>query len=128
MVIKGTYIRNQYGQFKYDRPKFYAEVERQTGVRLEQGTLNIQCVPEDFVEIPEPSIRIEGLDQIDIDANQFLRIGPCSIRGIQGFQILPVEKPNRKRGHHDDGIIEVSLEKTLDDLRGGEELEVTFPG
>jgi CTP-dependent riboflavin kinase len=127
MVIKGTYIRNQCGQFKNDRPKFYAEVERQTGVKLERGTLNIRCVPEDFVEIPEPSIRIEGVDDIDIEHNQYLLIGVCWISGIQGYQILPMEKPNSRRGHHAEGIIEVSLEKKLDDLRDGEELEVTFP-
>lgn len=125
MVIKGRYIKSGLGHFSQYRPKFYAEVEKRTGFRLHPGTINIQCEPEAFRTIPEPSLRIEGVDEIDVREDQYLLLGPCSIKGIQGYRILPVVRPSRKAGHDSENIIEISLVKKLD-LRNGEELAVTF--
>jgi CTP-dependent riboflavin kinase len=126
MVIQGTYLKSGLGHFSTCRPKFYAEVEKRTGLRLHPGTINIRCKPEEFSTIPEPALRIEGIDEIDIIEDQYLLLGPCSIQGVQGYRILPVVRPDRKAGHDDEGIVEISLVKTLD-LRDGQELEVTFP-
>jgi len=71
-------------------------------------------------------LRIEGVDEIDINEDQYLLLGACSIKGIQGYRILPVVRPDRKAGHDAESIIEISLVGKLD-LRNGEELEVTFP-
>jgi CTP-dependent riboflavin kinase len=109
------------------RPKFYVEVEKRTGLRLHPGTINIRCEPETFLNIPEPSLCIEGVDEIDLTEDQYLLLGPCSIQGIRGYRILPVVRPNRKAGHDCEGIIEVSLVRKLD-LQNREEIEVTFPG
>ena len=126
MVIRGTYLKSGLGHFSTCRSKFYAEVRKRTGLRLHPGTINIRCEPEAFPTIPEPSMRIEGVDEIDINEDQYLLLGPCSIKGIRGYRILPVVRPDRKAGHDAEGIIEISLVGKLD-LRNGEELEVTFP-
>jgi len=83
MIAKGKYEKNGCGHFSKYRPKFYAEVERQTGIRLQRGTLNIRCEPDVFGAIPEPVMRIDGVDEIDMNANQDLLIAPCSIKGVK---------------------------------------------
>src|SRR5262249_54898250 len=115
------------GHFSTCRPKFYAEVEKQTGFRLRQGTLNILCEPDVFGTIPEPRLRIDGVDQIDIEAKQDLLIEPCSIRGVQGYRILPVVRPNTTAGHNSESIIEISLAGELSGIHDGDQLEVSFP-
>jgi CTP-dependent riboflavin kinase len=126
MVIRGTYLKSGFGHFSTCRPKFYAEVEKRTGLSLHPGTINMLCEPEAFRTIPEPALRIEGVDDIDVNEDQYLLLGPCSIKGVQGYRILPVVRPDRKAGHDSEGIIEISLVRKLD-LHNGEELEVTFP-
>jgi len=125
MVVKGKYEKNGYGHFSKHRPKFYAEVEKQTGIRLRQGTLNIRCEPHLFGSIPHPILRIGGVDEIDIKENQDLLLHPCSIRGVQGYRILPIIRPSTRAGH--ENVIEVSLKDELSDIRDGDELEVYFP-
>jgi len=71
-------------------------------------------------------LRIEGVDEIDINEDQYPLLGPCSIKGIPGYRILPVVRPDRKAGHDSEGIIEIPLVGRLD-LCNGERLEVTFP-
>jgi len=127
MIVKGKYEQNGAGHFSKHRQNFYAEVERRTGIRLHQGTLNIRCELEVFSSIPEPTLRIDGVDEIDKNANQDLLIGPCSIKGIQGYRILPVIRPNTKAGHDGRNIIEISLAEELPGLNDGDELEVSFP-
>ena len=126
MVVRGTYIQPGLGHFSTLRPEFYAEVEKRTGLRLHPGTINIRCEPEAFRTIPKPSLCIEGVDEIDLTEDQYLLLGPCSIRGVRGYRILPIVRPNRKAGHDSEGIIEISLVKRLE-LQNREELEVTFP-
>jgi len=126
MVVRGTYVQSGLGHFSTLRPKFYAEVEKRTGLRLHAGTINIRCEPQAFLTIPEPILRIEGVDEIDLTEDQYLLLGPCSIRGIRGYRILPVVRPDRKAGHDCEGIIEISLVEKLD-LQNRDELEITFP-
>ena len=127
MIVRGKLVKNGCGHFSQYRAKFYAAVEERTGIKLHQGTLNIRCDPQVFASIPDLLLRIEGVDEIDIKANQDLLIGPCSIRGIQGYRILPVVRPNIRAGHDTQNIIEVSLADKLPDIRDGDELEVNFP-
>src|SRR5215813_6464746 len=129
MVIRGTYLKSGLGHFstcrpKFCRPKFYAEVEKRTGLALHPGTINIRCEPEVFPAVPEAALRIDGVDEIDLNEDQYLLLGPGSIKGIQGYRILPVVRPDRKAGHDSEGIIKISLVGKLD-LRNGDELEVT---
>ena len=73
-----------------------------------------------------PSEIIPGFDLIDI--NQKFRIRPCSLKGVSGYQILPIDKlTGAPKGHYEWKQIEVSLRDKID-LLPHEELEVELQG
>ena len=100
------------------RPLFYASLG------LWQGTINIQ-LPKDISEsLIFPNKEKEGLDPIDLNANQDFLIRRCRLKGVEGYQILPIDKTtSAPRGHHSSKIIEISLEEKIE-LKPREELEV----
>jgi hypothetical protein len=65
-------------------------------------------LPETDESLIVPTDRVQGLDPIDLDANQDFLIRPCRLKGFAGFQILPVDKTtNQPRGHHAQRVIEI---------------------
>lgn len=71
-----------------------------------------------------PNKRKEGLDPIDLNANQDFLIRRCRLKGVEGYQILPIDKTtNEPRGYHSSKIIEITLVEKIE-LRLLEELEV----
>ena len=75
-----------------------------------------------------PKNRISGCDPIDLDANQDFLIRPCKLKGVAGFQILPIDKTTGEpRGHYASRWIEISLKEKVA-VQLGEELEVELQG
>lgn len=63
-------------------------------------------------------------DPFDLDANQDFLIRPCKLKGVHGYQILPIDcVTGDPRGHHASKWIEISLKEKID-VQPGEELEV----
>jgi hypothetical protein len=116
--VKGTYVSGF--QHSTMRPKLYEHL------RLWQGTINIQ-LPHDVAEdILIPSEIIPSFDAVD--SNQNFRIRACSLKGVDGYQILPIDKETgAPKGHYAAKQIEVSLKDRID-LRPHEELEVELQG
>jgi hypothetical protein len=91
-----------------------------------QGTINIQLPPESDDRLLVPNKRVPGCDPID--ENQDFLIRPCTLKGISGFQVLPIDKiTGEPRGHHGTKRIEVSLRERIA-LQMDEELEVELLG
>jgi hypothetical protein len=104
------------------RPLFYASLG------LWQGTINIQLPKEICKTLILPNKRKEGVDPIDLNANQDFLIRRCRLKAVKGYQILPIDKTtNAPRGHHSSKIIEISLEEKIE-LKPREELEVELKG
>jgi CTP-dependent riboflavin kinase len=109
----------QHSQF---RPKFCQDLG------LWQGTINIQLPAATDESILIPLDKIPGRDPIDFDSNQDFLIRPCKLKGISGYQILPIDKTTGEpRGHHSAKLIEITLRERID-LQPGEELEVELQG
>lgn len=104
------------------RPKFYESLG------LWQGTINIQLSTETDERVIVPNERVPGQDPIDFDANQDFLIRPCRLKGVAGYQVLPIDKTtNEPRGHHSLKQIEIALKKKIG-LKPNEELEVELEG
>ena len=118
--VTGTYVSGlQHSQF---RPKFCQDLG------LWQGTINIQLPAATDESILIPLDKIPGRDPIDFDSNQDFLIRPCKLKGISGYQILPIDKTTGEpRGHHSAKLIEITLRERID-LQPGEELEVELQG
>jgi len=119
-LVRGTYQSG--ANHSWRRPEFYKSLG------LWQGTINIK-LPDDTVEsLALPNKRKEGLDQFDLDHNQDFLIRACRLKGIDGYQVLPIDKTTSEpRGHHSSKIIEISLKKRIE-LKPDEELEVELEG
>lgn len=118
--VRGYYVSgcNHSGS----RPLFYKSLG------LCKGTVNIK-LPEDTSEsLIIPSERREGLDPIDLEAKQAFLIRACRLKGVDGYQVLPIDKTtNEPKGHHLSKIIEISLRNKIE-LTPNEELEVELQG
>ena len=98
----------------------YADLyERETGMRLHPGSLNV-VLPEPWV-VENAPLRLEPPD-IAIGMN----IVPCEIAGTAGF-ILRTDKNNAGLGDHDPRVIEIAAPVHLRSALGvddGDEVEV----
>ncbi len=104
------------------RPLFYQSLG------LWQGTINIQLPRDTSESLILPNKRVEGLDQIDLDHNQDFLIRRCMLKGVEGYQVLPIDKTTEKpRGHHSSKIIEIALKDKIP-IQAHEELEVELEG
>jgi len=102
------------------RPKLYEHLG------LWQGTINVQLWHGVTDDILVPRKIIPGLDPIDVD--QSFRIRACRLKGVTGYQILPIDKQTgAPKGHYEQKQIEVALVEKID-LRPHEELEVELEG
>lgn len=119
--VKGTY-RSSGSKHSEKRPKLYKSLG------LRQGTINIK-VPENTEEwIIIPNVRKEGCDQFDVDENQDFLLRSCRLKGVGGYQILPIDKTTgTPRGRHAEKVIEIALRKEIG-IKDGEELEVELEG
>jgi hypothetical protein len=116
--VKGMYVNGF--QHSAMRPKFYQHLG------LWQGTINIQLSHDTGEDVLIPSEIIPGLDPFDVDQN--FRIRACNLKGVAGYQILPIDKQTgAPRGHYEQKQIEVSLIEKID-LRPHEVLEVELQG
>jgi hypothetical protein len=119
-VVSGVYVAGEnHSRF---RPKFYESL------RLWQGTINIQLPAETDERVIVPNERVPGHDPIDLNANQDFLIRPCRLKGVAGYQILPIDKTtNAARGHHSLKRIEIALKEKID-LKPNEVLKVELEG
>lgn len=118
--VKGMYVAGS--NHSPRRPKFYENLA------LRQGTINVQLSPEAYGSILLPTKRVPGVDKFDFEENQDFLIRPCVLKGVRGYQLLPIDKTTgRPRGLHGGNIIEVSLVMDID-VKCGEELEVELQG
>jgi hypothetical protein len=93
---------------------------------LRRGTINIQLPAETDGRFLIPNERVPGRDPIDV--NQDFLIRPCKLKGVVGYQILPIDKATADpRGHHAKKQIEISLKEEIE-LRPDEEIEVELQG
>ena len=118
--VRGLYISG----YKHSRlrPRFYESLG------LWQGTINIQLPRETDESLIIPIERRAGLDPIDLESNQDFLIRACRLKGVEGFQVLPVDKTTSEpRGHHSSRIIEISLKNEIE-ITPNEELEVELKG
>lgn len=87
-------------------------------------TINIQLPKEVDYDILIPNLLVNGQDECDLSAGQDFFVRYCRLNGVEGFQILPVEKAtNIPRGHHAFKKIEISLKRKIN-IRHGDHLEV----
>jgi len=120
ITVKGTYVPG----FKDSprRPNLYQDLG------LWQGTINIQLPAGTDRNILIPNERIPGRDPFDSEENQDFLIRRCKLKGVLGYQILPIDKDTAApRGHHASRVIEISLHKKID-VQPNEELEVELQG
>jgi hypothetical protein len=119
-TLKGVYTNgsNHSGR----RPLFYKSLG------LYQGSINIQ-LPQDTDESSIlPNERVTGLDPIDLNANQDFLIRSCRLKGVEGYQILPINKTTKEpHGHHSSKIIEIALKDKIP-IQPKEQLEVELEG
>jgi hypothetical protein len=116
--VKGIYVDGL--QHSAIRPKLYQHLG------LWQGTINIQLSHDADEDVLIPNKIIPGLDPIDDDQKFLIRA--CTLKGVAGYQILPIDKQTgAPRGHYEQKQIEVSLKHKID-LRPHEELEVELQG
>jgi hypothetical protein len=118
VFVKGTYVSGcNHSQY---RPKLYEDLG------LWRGTINIQLRAETDGRFLIPNERIPGRDPIDADQDFLIR--PCKLKGVVGYQILPIDKATGDpRGHHASKKIEISLKKEIE-LRPNEEIEIELQG
>ena len=118
VFVRGAYVTGC-NHSKY-RPKLYEYLGSW------QGTINIQIPAETDERLLLPTERISGRDLIDSDQDFLLR--SCKLKGVVGYQILPIDKlTGEPRGHHALKRIEISLKEQID-LQPNEKIEVELQG
>jgi hypothetical protein len=116
--VRGRYIGGC--NHSVHRPLFFKSLG------LWQGTINIQLPPDTDTSLVTPREKVVGLDPID--ASQDFLIRPCRLKGVAGYQVLPIKKgTGEPQGHHAEKVIEVALTKKIP-LTPTEELEVELEG
>jgi CTP-dependent riboflavin kinase len=105
------------------RPRFYGSLG------LWQGTINIQLSGDTDMRNLIPCDRRPGIDPFDFEEeNQDFLVRPCKLKGVCGYQLLPINKTTGEpRGHHAEKVIEISLKERIE-LKPNEELEVELEG
>lgn len=118
--VRGVYVSGaNHSRF---RPKLYEHLG------MWQGTINIQLPAETDEGVLIPDKRVPGCDPFDLSAHQDFVIRPCRLKGVFGYQILPIDKTTSEpRGHHTLKRIEIALKETIA-LEPDEELEVELQG
>jgi hypothetical protein len=95
---------------------------------MRRGSINVQLaggIDENWIL---PNRRVPGCDPIDFESNQDFLIRPCHLKGVAGYQILPIDKTTcAPQGHHASRQIEITLVKEIE-LEPGEELQVELEG
>jgi hypothetical protein len=105
-VVEGVYVDGA-GHSRC-RPKFYESL----GMR--QGSINIQLTAEKYDSLALPINRVQGVDQIDLEANQDFLVRRCRLKGTRGYQILPIDKTTcEPRGRHSEKVIEITLTENI---------------
>jgi hypothetical protein len=118
--LKGKYVSGM--NHSGFRPKLYESLG------LWQGTINIQLSAETDDAVLIPSEKVPGCDPFDSAANQDFAIRACRLKGVLGYQILPIDKTTSEpRGHHGSKRIEIALKEEIE-LEPDEELEVELQG
>ena len=84
IIVRGTYVSGL--KHSPRRPKLYQDLG------LWQGTINIQLPAETDQNILIPNERIPGRDPFDSEENQDFLIRRCKLKGVLGYQILPIDK------------------------------------
>jgi hypothetical protein len=116
ILIRGVYTTG--ARHSALRPKFYKSL----GTR--QGTINVRVLTPVDPSVLLPNHRITGTDQIDIIHHQDFLVRECCLRGVKGYQVLPIDKTTGEpRGYHRLGVIEITLLKEIS-LADKELLEV----
>jgi hypothetical protein len=118
--VRGRYVPgSNHSRF---RPKFYESLG------LWQGSINIQLPADTDERLMIPNHRTPGCDPIDFDANQDFLIRACKLKGVVGYQILPIDKKTSEpRGIHAAKRIEIALKEKIG-IKANEELEVELEG
>ena|SRR5579862_53004 len=119
-LVRGVYVSGaNHSRF---RPKLYESLG------MWKGTINIQLSAETDERVLIPDERVPGCDAFDLSANQDFLIRPCRLKGVSGYQILPVDRTtNEPRGYHTLKRIEIALREQIA-LDPDEELEVELRG
>jgi hypothetical protein len=118
--LKGTYVSGC-GHSKH-RPKFYESLG------LWRGSINVQLATGTDEKWMLPNQRVPSCDPIDFEANQDFLVRTCRLKGVTGYQLLPIDKTTGvPRGHHASKQIEIALVKKIE-LKAGEQLEVELDG
>jgi hypothetical protein len=95
------------------RPLFYAEVELVLGVKLRQGTINVELSHEVFERLcHHPWFVVPGIDRIDIDDTQNLGMIPCQVAGVLGVRVIPFNRQTGGLGGYQN-TVEISLTREL---------------
>jgi CTP-dependent riboflavin kinase len=119
-VVSGTYVSGHNHSAR--SPKFYESLG------LWKGTINVQLPRETDESVILPKERVPGLDPFDQNENQDFLIRPCRLKGVSGYQIVPIDKTtSAPRGHHSEKVIEIALTKEIE-IKPDEELEVKLEG
>jgi CTP-dependent riboflavin kinase len=114
--VKGRYVSG------WNHSRFRPNLYRRLGTW--PGTINIQLPADTDERILIPNERVIGHDQIDANSNQDFLVRRCKVKGILGYQILPIDKTmSVPRGYHAVRRIEVALKQKIE-LQPSEELEV----
>jgi CTP-dependent riboflavin kinase len=91
-TVRGI-VRSGGKQWSKLRPVFYAEVERVLGMKLHQGTINIELPDEVMANLGYRWWAVvPGFDQIDIDHNQNIGLIPCQVEGVSGVRVIPFNR------------------------------------
>jgi hypothetical protein len=119
-VVKGAYVLGCSHSGR--RPKLY------DSLGLYRGSINIQLPQGTDESSIIPVLEVPGLDSFDLTENQNFLIRRCRLKGVEGYQILPIDKTTGKpRGHHAEKVIEIALREKID-IKPNEELEVELEG
>jgi hypothetical protein len=71
---------------------------------------------------------VPGIDAFDSEENQDFLIRPCVLKGVSGFQVLPIDRATgTPRGLHGGNILEISLIREVEVIHG-DALEVELHG
>ena len=119
-LFRGTYVSGLGHSGR--RPRLYESL------RLWQGTINIKLPGNTDMRDLIPCDRTPGIDPFDFEENQDFLVRPCKLKGVHGYQLLPINKTTGEpRGHHASKVIEISLKERIE-LKPNEELEVELEG
>ena len=110
-IIRGV-VESGLGECVFWIMKLHEYYERQTGLRLFPGTLNIKC--QNMWTLPANCMRLEA---DEYDGTVSINIVPCRIFGREAF-ILRTDANERGTGDHPRDVIEIATDVNLRDVYG----------